>query len=140
MRSLLMNKSFVIGNSRQRLMQVISLLSNFLINPQDDYELVLRKRVYKRSTEQNKRYWALLNEISEGLPVQGVAHSAEAWHHYFRQKFIGSEDLTLPTGKVFSQPISTTTLDIGSFGEYMTQIESWAAGHGLLFSEDRMAA
>jgi hypothetical protein len=135
-----MNRVFTIGNSRAALMKALSLLGNFLIRPEDDYELVLRKRVYKRSTAQNSRYWALLNEISEGLPVQGVVHSSKSWHLYFRSKFIGCEDTTLPTGTVVSQPISTTTLDIGSFGEYMTQIESWAAGHGLLFSEDRLAA
>ncbi len=128
-------KTFAIGNSRAALLKALSLLGNFLIRPEDDYELILRKRVYKRSTEQNKRYWALLNEISEGLPVQGVTHSPDAWHLYFRQKFIGSEDLPLPTGKVFTQPISTTTLDVGSFGEYMTQIEAWAAQHGVLFQE-----
>lgn len=135
-----MNKSFIIGNSRAALMKALSLLGNFLIRPEDDYELILRKRVYKRSSDQNRRYWALLNEISEGLPVQGVAHSPEAWHHYFRQKFIGSEDMKLPTGKTFTQPISTTTLDVGAFAEYMTQIEAWAAGHGILFADDRMAA
>jgi hypothetical protein len=135
-----MNRVFTIGNSRSALMKALSLLGNLLVRPEDDLELIVRKRVYKRSTEQNKLYWSRLNEISEGLPVQGVNHSAEAWHHWFRQKFIGSEDLTLPNGKVFSQPISTTTLDVGAFSEYLTQIESWAAGHGLLFSEDRLAA
>lgn len=135
-----MNRVFPIGNSRAALMKALSLLGNFLVRPEDDYELVLRKRVYKRSVEQNRRYWLLLNEISEGLPVQGVTHSADSWHLYFRQKFIGSDDLTLPNGKTLTQPISTTTLDVGAFSEYMERIEAWAAGHGLLFSEERIAA
>lgn len=130
-----MNKSFIIGNSRAALLKALSVLGNFLVRPEDDLELIIRKRVYKRSAEQNKRMWALLNEISEGLPVQGVTHSPEAWHLYFRQKFIGSEDLTLPNGKTIVQPISTTTLDVSAFSEYMTQIEAFAASRGLLFEE-----
>ena len=130
-----MNRTFIIGNSRAALMRALSLLGNFLVREEDDYELIIRKREHKRSTEQNRRYWALLNEISEGLPVQGVTHSPDAWHLYFRQKFIGSEDLKMPNGKTFTQPISTTTLDVGSFSEYMTQIEAWAAQHGVLFQE-----
>jgi len=128
-------RTFVIGNSRESMKRAINLLAALLIRPEDDLELVLRKRVYKRSTEQNRRYWALLNEISEGLPVQGVKHSPEVWHTYFRSKLIGCDDLTLPNGKVIQQPISTTTLDKAAFGEYMTRIEVWAAEHGILFAE-----
>ena len=138
-------KTFAIGNSRGALMKALSLLSNFLIRPEDDYELVLRKRVYKRSTEQNRRYWAILGEISEGIPVNddrrgAVYYAPKAWHLYFRQKYIGCEDTKMPNGKTVTEPISTTTLDVGEFAEYMTQIEAWAAQRGLLFSDDRMAA
>lgn len=128
-------RSFTIGNSRQAMHKALSLLASLLIRPEDDYELILRKRVYKRSVEQNRRYWALLNEISENLPVQGKLHSPEVWHVYFRTKLIGCDDLTLPNGKVIPQPVSTTTLDVGEFADYMTRIEVWAAEHGVLFAE-----
>lgn len=127
---------FYIGNSRAALLKALSLLGNFLIRAEDDYELVLRRKEYKRSHEQNRRYWSLLNEISEGLPVQGVNHSAEVWHAYFRSRFIGCEEIKMPNGKVFEQPISTTTLDVGAFSEYMTRIEAWAAQHGLIVMQE----
>jgi len=126
---------WVIGNSRSALLKALSLLGSFLIQQKDDFELILRTRVYKRSNEQNKRMWALLNEISERLPVQGIHHAPEVWHEYFKVKFIGKEEVKLPNGKVLERAISTTTLDVAAFGEYMTRIEVWAAEHGLLFAE-----
>lgn len=140
-----MIRTFTIGNSRAALMKALSLLGNLLVRPEDDLELIVRKRVYKRSSEQNRRYWAILGEISEGIPVNddrrgAVYYEPKAWHLYFRQKYIGCDDTLMPNGKTVTEPISTTTLDVGEFAEYMTQIEAWAASRGLLFSEDRMAA
>jgi len=128
-------RTFVIGGSREAMKRAVNLLTALLIRPEDDLELVLRKRVYKRSTEQNRRLWALLNEISEGLPVQGVRHPPEVWHEYFKGKLIGFDEMTLPNGRVIQRPLSTTTLDKAAFGEYMTRIEVWAAEHGILFAE-----
>lgn len=131
-------KTFYIGNSRQALLRACSFLSNFLIGPKDDYELVLQRRVKSRSGQQNRRYWAILNEIA-GIVVQGERYTAEVWHEYFKVRFIGAEDVRLPNGKVITRPLSTTDLDVIQFGEYMEQIEAWAAQHGLLLT-DPMAA
>lgn len=128
-------KSFHIGNDRAKLMKALSLLANFLIRDTDDYELILQRREHRRSNEQNRRYWAILNEIA-ALDVQGRKYTAETWHEYFKGRFIGNEDIELPNGKTLLRPISTTTLDKIQFGEYMTQIEAWASQHGLLLFED----
>lgn len=128
-------KVFLIGNSRDAMKRAISLLSSLLIRKEDDLELVLRPRVYKRTADQNKRMWALLNEISERLPVQGQIHSAEVWHEYFKMKFIGCDEILLPSQKTIQRPISTTTLDKAAFSEYMTRLEVWAAEHGVLLAE-----
>ena len=134
-----MEKIYKIGNDRKRLHSVLSMLANFLVRPEDDYELIFRKTVYKRSTEQNRRLWAILNEVAE-VPVQGVMYSAESWATYFKSKFIGCEEIPLPNGQVINRPISTTTLDKSAFSEYMTQIEAWAAQHGILLTDYERAA
>lgn len=77
----------------------------------------------KRSTEQNKRLWALLNEIAEQAMLNGKHYSAEAWHEWAKRQFIGVEEL--PGGGTVG--ISTTTLNVEEFGAYMTRIEAWAA-------------
>jgi hypothetical protein len=139
-------RTWYIGNSREKLMRVLSVLAQFLIRAEDDYELVLREHRKARSTEQNKRYWAILGEIAQ-TPVQGQRFAAESWHEYFKGRFIGKEEVKLPNGDIYNRPISTTTLDVIEFGDYMTQIEAWAAGHGILLGdemkpqpEQRMAA
>jgi hypothetical protein len=76
-----------------------------------------------RSAAQNRLYWAVLNHIAEAAHVDGQQFSSTAWHAYFAGKFIGFDEL--PDGT--RAPISTTTLDVESFNEYLTQIQAYAA-------------
>lgn len=134
-----MNRTWHIGNDRKKLHGILGMLGNFLIAPQDDYELILRSTVYKRSNEQNRRYWAILNELAEQCDVRGQKFQADTWHEYFKSRFIGNEDIALPNGKTFTRPVSTTTLDKAGFTEYMTQVEAWSAQHGVLLGEELAA-
>jgi hypothetical protein len=77
----------------------------------------------KRSNEQNRLYWATLNDIAAHAWVDGKQHSAEVWHEYFRRKFIGMEDL--PGGGTCG--ISTTTLTVPEMAGYITRIQVYAA-------------
>lgn len=77
----------------------------------------------KRSSDQNKRYWAILNEIAENAWINGQQFSAESWAEFFKGKFIGFEET--PDGRRIG--ISTTTLDVSEFNEYTTRIEVYAA-------------
>lgn len=88
-----------------------------------------------RSNEANKRYWALLNEISEKLLPEKQKYAPETWHHYFKQKVLGATDIKLPNGKTYTQPNSTTELDVSEFNDYMTTIEAWAAEKGVYLPE-----
>lgn len=90
------------------------------------YEVVIRELKSKRSQSQNKRYWAMLREIAYCVWLDGKQYSDVVWHEYFARKFIGCIDL--PGGGQSS--ISTTTLSVSEFGDYMTQIEQWAAELG----------
>ena len=81
----------------------------------------------QRSTQQNKRYWALLGEIAAAAEINGQRFSTETWHHFLKQKFIGLEDVVLPDGQVIHQPISSTKLSTAEFNSYMERIEAYAA-------------
>jgi len=89
-------------------------------------EIVVRPMKEKRSVAQNRRYHALIRELSAIAWLDGRQYSKEAWHEWAKQEFIGWEDL--PNGQ--RRGISTTTLSIEDFGNYMTQIEQWAASNG----------
>lgn len=77
----------------------------------------------QRSTQANKRYWAILNQIADDAWLDGRKFSTQAWHAWFAAKFIGCEDL--PGGGTVA--ISTTTLNVEEFAAYMTRIEAFAA-------------
>jgi hypothetical protein len=77
----------------------------------------------KRSGEQNRRYWSVMNEIADQAYIGGQKFSADAWHEYAKRKFIGCEDL--PGGGQIG--ISTTALSVAEFCDYMTKVEAYAA-------------
>ena len=76
----------------------------------------------KRNTSQNALMWVVLNQIASNAWVNGKQFNAEAWHEFFKRKFIGCNEL--PNGQTLG--ISTTTLDIAAFAEYVTQIQAYA--------------
>lgn len=76
----------------------------------------------KRSGDQNRRYWALLREIAEHAWIGGRRFSSDAWHAEFAGRFIGWDET--PSGT--RVPISTTTLSVAAFTEYMDRIEAYA--------------
>lgn len=85
--------------------------------------VVVTEAKSKRSIDQNKRYWALLNEIAQAVWVGGRQFPADVWHAEFAGRLIGWSE-TPSGGRV---PISTTTLGVADFSAYMDKIEAIAA-------------
>lgn len=79
----------------------------------------------KRSLEQNALYWATLTEIAREAPahMDGVYHSPEVWHEYFRRRFLPM--LAGPDGEGI--PTSTRSLKVSEMADYITQIQAWIA-------------
>lgn len=76
----------------------------------------------KRSLDQNRLLWALLSDISEHAWVDGRQFSRDAWHEHFRAMFLPK--IESPSG---SYPVSTTSLTVREFTDYINRIESYAA-------------
>lgn len=90
----------------------------------------------KRSLEQNARLHALLGEIAGQAWVRGRQFDADTWKEYYRQKFIGTEEIIMPDNKRFERGISTTTLDVAAFSDFMERIQEHAtADLGVTFSQ-----
>lgn len=94
------------------------------------WELIVRPRKSKRSIEQNRRLWALLREVSANVWLNGKKYSDEVWHEHFKRTLIGCNEIELPDGTTELRGISTTTLSVAEFGDYMTQIEAFCAEQG----------
>ena len=129
-----MNRTFVLRNDNFAQALWAFLRSNWKAMAEAGHPLAVTVAEHKakRSVEQNKRYWALLREISGAAWVQGKQFSDEAWHELFKRQFIGMDEL--PNGE--KAGISTTKLNVHEFGEYMQQVEEYAASQlGVTFSE-----
>jgi hypothetical protein len=85
----------------------------------------------KRNLDQNAKYWALLHEIADQLRPQGQQYSADTWHEYFKQRYLGADEVRLPNGKVVSRSRSTSDLDKDEMSVYITKIEAWATEKGV---------
>jgi hypothetical protein len=85
--------------------------------------VIVHEHKAKRSAEQNKLYWSRLNEIAEQAWIGRKRFSSDAWHEYYKQKFIGYEEL--PGGG--SVGISTTTLSVAEFSDYIERVTAHAA-------------
>lgn len=91
-------------------------------------------RYPKRTNEQNKRYWALIEKMA-ATEWSGQQFSKKAFHIYYASKFLGCEDITLPNGIVVTQPVSTSDEDIPDFGDYLTKVEADCNERGVFLDE-----
>ncbi len=48
----------------------------------------------------------------------------ETLHLYYKLRFLGGDEHTLPNGKTILLPHSTADLDTAAFSDYMTQVEA----------------
>lgn len=88
----------------------------------------IHQRGNRRTLEQNRRYWAVLNEIADQAWVDGKQYDADTWHEHFRRAFIGKNEVVMPSGEIIERGISTTTLNVSEFADFMGKIEAYAAG------------
>lgn len=92
-----------------------------------------RKRT--RTSAANSRYWLLLHLVADKVKPEGAAHSAEVWHEYFKQRFLGMDEVVLPNKKTIRTQKSTAELDTQGFSDYMWQVETWAMDRDIFMDE-----
>lgn len=94
-------------------------------------------QLHRRTHPQNARYWALLHVLADKVAPAGMTFSAEVWHLEFKRRFLGCDDVTLPTGRVMPVPKSSADLDVAAFGDYMTQVEAFANERGAFLEDEK---
>lgn len=92
------------------------------------FRIILTTDSAKRNELQNRRYWGyLLKNIAEQAYANGQQFDKDVWHEYLARKFGVLEELTLPDGEIISRRKSTTQMTVSEFGEYMENVEAYAA-------------
>lgn len=92
------------------------------------FRIILTTDSAKRNELQNRRYWGyLLKHISDQAWVNGKQFDKDIWHEYMARKFGVLEELILPDGEIITRRKSTTQMTVSEFGEYMENVEAYAA-------------
>lgn len=73
--------------------------------------------------------------LADKLKPKGVQYSAETWHLWAKQRFLGADDVKLPSGKIVVVPKSSAELDTAEFNDFMTAVEAWAAEHDVYLED-----
>jgi len=90
--------------------------------------LIVTTEEAKRNTAQNARLWGYLYKtISQQAFVNGKQYDSDVWHEMFARKFGVCDELTLPDGEIITRRKSTTQMSVSEFGEYMENVQSYAA-------------
>lgn len=92
-------------------------------------------RKQRRTNQANARYWLLLHKASESLKPQGQSYAAETFHVYYKMKFLGADDVKLPSGKVVVMPKSSAELAKDEFHEYAEKVEADLNERGVYLDE-----
>lgn len=124
---------------RAALMKVAGLLSQMLVS--EDRPLLVEVSPYSeaRTSAQNRLLHAILRDVAEQIEVDGRRFNAETWKEHFRRTYLGTEELTLPSGEIVTQGKSTTKATVGEMSEAIDRfIADLAMNHGYL--PEQMAA
>ena len=128
-------RSYVLRTANQvhRLVRILQATWKERLDAGRPLEVVVTEFTGRRSDAQNRLYWARLEQVSQQVVVDGRRYPKECWHEFLARRFIGYSEL--PSGGMLA--LSTTTLDVAEFSDYLGKIEAWAVEeHGVVFDEE----
>lgn len=104
-------------------------VAQFIEEDAPQYPLVIeiKRRRPKRKTDQNALYWTWLQVIGDEL-----GYDRDELHNALRAKFL--DRTTGPFG--IPVPVSTTSLTVGEFSEYLNKVERFAAEYGIALPKE----
>ena len=137
--------TFLIRSDQQK-----ELLSNKINNLPIDYDhpvqVVISEQTKARGLDQNGLMWKRIGEISSQGWINKRQYSKECWHKYLKDNEM-PEEVELKDGTICSkwveqidgsmETISTTELSARFFSKYITIIEAFGSGIGVLFSANQ---
>jgi hypothetical protein len=96
----------------------------------------------KRTTDQNRKMWPLLEEVAAQATLNGVQYDAEDWKIIFLSGLNKSKKLQMKVILgIYGEPVnlgrSSSKLDKELFSELIELILAFGAENGVIFKEDR---
>ena len=134
--------TFLIRSDQQKEV-LASKIANLPVDSESPIQIVISEEVKKRSIDSNALMWKRIGEISSQGWINKRQYSKECWHKYLKDNEM-PEEVELKDGTICSkwieqidgsmETISTTELSARFFSKYITIIEAFGAGLGVLFS------
>ena len=124
--------------------QRTTLINKLMSIPLDDpIQVTIGNKTKARGLDQNGLMWKRIGEISAQGWINKRQYSKECWHKYLKDNEM-PEEVELKDGTICSkwieqidgsmETISTTELSARFFAKYITIIEAFGAGLGVMFS------
>lgn len=101
---------------------------------QADRQWVLSVKQATRSTEQNRRLWAMLNEISEQVDWYGQKMTPEDWKHIFSAAVKKQRAVPGLDGGFVVLGQSTSRMTKAEMSDMQTLMEAFGAERGVKFT------
>jgi hypothetical protein len=114
-------------HDRAMLLRTCSALSSLLVSEEHPVLIEVSDYAEQRTVAQNRLLHAILRDVAEQVEVDGKRFSADAWKEELRRRFIGTEEIELPSGERIERGISTTTLTVGQMTEVIDRFSAWLA-------------
>jgi len=136
-------KITVLIRSEQQKELLVRKISNLPVDSERPIQIVISEQTKSRGLDQNGLMWKRIGEISSQGWINKRQYSKECWHKYLKDNEM-PEEVELKDGTICSkwieqidgsmETISTTELSARFFSKYITIIEAFGAGLGVLFS------
>ena len=102
----------------------------------DGKRLIVEVKPETRSTEQNRRMWAMLTDVSQQVDWYGKRLTAQDWKHVFSSSLRKLEVVPNLDGTGFvALGLSTSAMTKAEMGDLMTLMEAFGAERGVEWSE-----
>jgi hypothetical protein len=99
------------------------------------HKMTLEARKQTRSTEQNRRLWAMLGDVSDQVVWHGRKLTSEEWKHVFSASLKRQDVVPGLDGGFVVLGLSTSKMTVSEMSDLQTLIEAFGAQQGVHFAE-----
>jgi len=99
----------------------------------DGKKLRLTVKPETRSTAQNSRMWAMLQDVADQVEWHGRKLSKDDWKHVFSASLKKQDAVPGIDGGFVVLGQATSEMTVGEMGDLMTLMEAFGAGRGVKF-------
>jgi hypothetical protein len=136
-------KIIVLIRTEQQKELLASKISNLPVDADHPIQVTISDQTKARGVDANGLMWKRITEISAQGWINKRQYSKDCWHKYLKDNEM-PEEVELKDGTICSkwieqidgsrEAISTTLLSAKCFSEYITIIEAFGSGLGVMFS------